>query len=300
VNICQKLPCKGLKPVEKAECEENNKSIYCDYNETFTAYDQIRHPHGAKELLDIFSQSPIPLQDKIVLEGGFGTGAYLDILRHHVGILYGIEGSDEGFQQAKLKTQDSENINLQLGDILNLPFPDQFFDAYTVNQVLHHLDSGYPFFNMDIFLNESNRVLKSGGQLTINTCSQEQLDPDQGAYWHYKYIPSAAYLLRSHYLPIEGLIERLESRKFTDIKQPIPSEKIFYDEYYENPEIALRPDFKKGDSCYSLLSETEIEVSDNRLKAAIDDGSVYDKMKRASARAAEIGEALILSAFKTT
>jgi hypothetical protein len=43
-----------------------------------------------------------------------------------------------------------------------------------------------------------------------------------------------------------------------------------------------------------------MEVSNNRLKTAIDDGSVYDEMKRASACAAEIGETLILSAFKTT
>lgn len=299
MNFDQELPHNGSKPKKTADCEQNNRSAYCDYNEAFTAYDQIRHPHGAKELVDIFSQSPTPLQDKIVLEGGFGTGAYLDVLRHHVGTLYGIEGSDEGFHKAELKTQDSENIFLQSGDILDLPFPEQFFDGYMVNQVLHHLDSGDPFSHLNIFLDESERVLKSGGQITINTCSQEQLDPDQGAYWHYKYIPSAAYRLGSRYIPVEDLKERLESRKFADIEQTAPGEKIFCSAYYENPEIALRSDFKKGDSCYSLLTETEIEESDNRLRAAIDDGSVYDEMVRSSARAAEIGETLILSAFKT-
>jgi len=284
--------------VQRSECSENNKSSYCDYNEAFTSYDQIRHPHGAKEILDIFSQSSIPLQEQIVLEGGFGTGAYLDLFRHQVEKIYGIEGSDQGLHQTRLKTQDSKNVNLQIGDILDLPFEEQFFDAYMVNQVLHHLDSGYPFAHMDTFLDESQRVLKPQSYLTINTCSQEQLDPEQGVYWHYKYISSAAHQLRSHYLPIEDLQERLESRNFTDVKQTIPCEKIFHCDYYENPEVALRPDFKKGDSIYSFMSESEIEESDNLLKAAIDKGTVYDDMKRASDRAAEIGETLLVSAIK--
>ncbi len=284
--------------MQKSECRQNNKSSYCDYNESFTLYDQIRHPHGVNELLDIFSQSSTPLQDQIVLEGGFGTGAYLDIFKHHVGKIYGIEGSDQGLHQTKLKTQDSKNVNLEIGDILDLPFEEQFFDAYMVNQVLHHLDSGNPFTHMDTFLNEAQRVLKPQGTLTINTCSQEQLDPEQGVYWHYKYISSAAHQLRLHYLPIENLQERLESRNFTDIKQTVPSEKIFQYDYYENPEVALRPDFRKGDSIYSFMSELEIEESDNLLKAAIDRGAVYDDMKRASDRAAEIGETLLVSAMK--
>jgi len=284
--------------MKKTECKQNNKSTFCDYNNAFTAYDQMRHPHGIKELIDIFSQSPTPLREQIILEGGFGTGAYLDILRHHAGELYGIEGSDQGLEKTKQKTQDSKNVNLQIGDILDLPFHEQYFDAYMVNQVLHHIDSGQPFSHMDTFLDESQRVLKSKGSLTINTCSQEQLDPDNGAYWHYKYICSAAHRLRSHYMPIEELEKRLETRRFTDIRKTIPCEKIFHCEYYENPEIALKPDFKKGDSLYSFMSQAEIEASDNQLKAAIDNGSVYNEMKRASACAAEIGEALILSAEK--
>lgn len=284
--------------MQKSECIQNNKSSYCDYNEVFTSYDQMRHPHGAQELLGIFSQSSTPLHEQIVLEGGFGTGAYLDIFRHHVGKIYGIEGSDQGLHQTKLKTQDSKNVNLKIGDILDLPFEEQFFDSYMVNQVLHHLDSRNPFPHMDTFLDESQRVLKPQGRLTINTCSQEQLDPEQGVYWHYKYISSAAYQLQSHYLDIEELQKRLEFRNFTDIKQTIPGEKIFHREYYENPEIALDHDFKKGDSVYSLMSESEITNSNNLLKSAIDNGSVYDEMKRASERAAEIGETLLLSAVK--
>ena len=56
--------------------------------------------------------------------------------------------------------------------------------------------------------------------------------------------------------------------------------------------------FKKGGSVYSVMSESEVKNSDNLLTAAIDNGSVYDEMKRASERAAEIGETLFLSAVK--
>ena len=279
----------------KSQCSENSKSSYCDYNETFASYDQIRQPNGAKELLDIFSKSSIPIHKQIVLEGGFGTGAYVDIFRHHVEKIYGIEASEEGLRQAMLKTRDSKNVNLKKGDILDLPFPDNFFDVYMVNQVLHHLDSEPPFSNMDTFLDESQRVLKPQGILTINTCSQEQLDPENGVYWYYKYISPAAHQLRSHYLPIEDLRKRLESMNFAEIKQTIPCGKIYHYEYYEDPEIVLKSDFKKGDSIYSFMSQAEIEESDKIITASIENGSVYDEMKRASERAAEIGETLIVS-----
>ena len=92
---------------------------------------------------------------------------------------------------------------------------------------------------------------------------------------------------------------RLESSGFIEINRIISPEKIFCQRYYEDPSMALKSEFRKGDSTYLFLSEVELEVSNCRLREAIEEGSVYEVMNRATTRAAEIGEGVIVSALKT-
>ena len=278
---------------------QKNSSTYCDYNDAFKNYDDFRQPHGLRELLQILKQSSVLVREQRVLEGGFGTGAYIDHIRHWVKEIYGVEGSDEGYRQAGRKTSDAKNVHLQLGDILQLSFPDEYFHAYMVNQVVHHLDTDQESPNLNGFLSEARRVLAPGGQLIINTCSQKQIDPVLGVYWHYKFITEAALTLRLRYVPIKELEARLEALGFTGIKQTIPSGQIFYKQYYENPLFVLEPEFRKGDSTYSFLSSKETKESNARIRAAIEDHSVGDEMKRAAKRAVDIGEAVIISARKS-
>jgi len=275
---------------------DRNESSYCDYNEAFKVYDQLRLPNASEEILQIFKQNETPLNQQRILEGGFGTGAYIEYIRDHVKEIYGVEGSDEGYRQASQKVNGASNVHLQVGNILKLPFPDDHFHGYMVNQVLHHLDTDPSFPNLNIFLNEAKRTLQPGGTLIINTCSQEQLYPHSGVYWNYKFIETAALARRKCYIPLEALASRLENSGFTNIKRTIPSGRIFHDRYYEDPSIALEVDFKKGDSVYSLLSEEAIEDSNASLRAAIKDGSIYEEMKPAILLKAKIGEAVIVSA----
>lgn len=292
-----KPPASYFKP-HSSECNQNNQSTYCDYNKAFVGYDQFRQPHGLENILKILRQSKVPIGEQNVLEGGFGTGAYLDNIRHHVQMISGVEGSDEGYQQTLQKVKNATNVQLQKGDILQLPFPDNSFHAYMVNQVLHHLDHRNHFQSINVFLSEASRVLKPGGRLIINTCSQDQLDPDSGSYWHYKYIYPAANSIQKRYIPIRELEIRLGSQGFDKFNCTFTPEKIFYQRYYEDPAIALEPEFSKGDSTYLFLSEDELEKSYRRLRQAIEDESVYKAIKRATTRAAEIGEAVIVSARK--
>jgi len=284
--------------VPESDCNQHNQSTYCDYNEAFIGYDQIRQPHGLENILKILRQSKVPIDEQNVLEGGFGTGAYLNNIRRHVRMIDGVEGSDEGYQQTLQKVNNAPNVRLQKGDILQLSFPDNSFHAYMVNQVLHHLDHRNHFQSINVFLSEAGRVLKPGGQLIINTCSQDQLDPDSGSYWHYKYIYPAAYSIQKRYIPIQELEIRLESLGFDEFNCTFSPEKIFDQRYYEDPAIALEPEFSKGDSTYLFLSEDELEKSYRRLRQAIEDESVCEVIKRATARAAEIGEGVIVSARK--
>ena len=287
-----------VQPGFESEFNHNNKSTYCDYNEAFIVYDQIRRTHGLQSILNIFQHSEVPLEEQHILEGGFGTGAYLDKIRHHVKKMYGVEGSDEGYQQTQKKINNAANVILQIGNILQLPFPEGLFHGYLVNQVLHHLDYRNDFQQLDVFLSESSRVLKPGGHLVINTCSQEQLDPYKGSYWHFKHIHSAARAMQRQYISIEELEVRLESAGFEEVKRSIPAGKVFQQDYYESPYIGLQPEFRRGDSAYSFLSATELEESNHRLMEAIEDGSVHQLIKRTAERAEKIGEVVIISARK--
>ena len=298
MNIA-KQPANDFQTDHSLQSNQNNQSAYCDYNKAFVGYDQFRQPHGLDRILNILQQSDVPINEQSVLEGGFGTGAYLNTIRRHVRMIYGVEGSDEGYQQTLLKVNNAPNVRLQKGDILQLCLPDSSLHAYVVNQVLHHLDHGNYFQSINVFLSEAARVLKPGGQLIINTCSRDQLDPDSGSYWHYKYIYPAAYSVQKRYIPIQELEIRLNSSGFNEFNCTFSPEKIFCQRYYEDPAIALDPEFSKADSTYSFLSEDELEKSYRRLRQAIEDETVYEVMKRAAKRAAEIGEAVIISTRKS-
>jgi len=276
--------------------EKRNASSYCNYNDSFISYDQNRQPNGLKELLNIFEGTRVSFEEQIILEGGFGTGAYINQVRHYMKEVHGVEGSEQGYEETKRKIGDAKNVHLQIGNILDLSFSDDFFHAYMVNQVLHHLDTEPSYPNLTLFLKESRRVLKPGGVLTINTNSQEQLNPSSGVYWNYKFIEKAAHAIQARYIPVPALLSRLEELGFTDIETTIPSGKLFQEQYYHDPRIALETDFQKADSIYCFCSEEQINQANSLIRSSIDDGSIHEQMEQAAKQADKIGEAVIISA----
>jgi ubiquinone/menaquinone biosynthesis C-methylase UbiE len=278
--------------------EKRNASSYCNYNDTFVSYDQNRQPNGLKEILHIFEETQVRVEDQVVLEGGFGTGSYIDQIRHHIKRIYGVEGSEQGYEETRQKIGDAKNVQLQIGNILDLSFSDDFFDAYMVNQVLHHLDTEPSYPNLTRFLKESRRVIKPGGVLTINTSSQEQIDPNLGAFWNYKYIEKAALAMQARYIPIPELLFRLKELGFTEIKTTKPSGKLFQEQYYRDPKVALDTDFPKADSIYCFCSKKQINEANTLICSSIDDGSIHHHMEQAAKQAEKIGEAVIVSARK--
>ncbi len=101
-----------------------------------------------------------------ILEIGCGPGANIWYLSKEGFNAYGIDGSNTAIDKAS-KRLISENLtaNLMVGDIINLPFEDDFFDAVLDVECLSCNNRG----NADLILNEVKRVLKKEGKFYSRT-----------------------------------------------------------------------------------------------------------------------------------
>ena len=93
-----------------------------------------------------------------ILDVGCGTGAVMRFLERY-GEVYGMDVSFEAVNFCKKR-----NIkNVEQGDALNLPYPDNTFNYVTCLDVLYHKT-----ISDDVaVIKELNRVLKPGGKLII-------------------------------------------------------------------------------------------------------------------------------------
>jgi ubiquinone/menaquinone biosynthesis C-methylase UbiE len=101
-----------------------------------------------------------------VLEIGFGTGlAIAEAAKIAVqGQIYGVDHSATMLESAQKQNQqaiESGLVNLQLGDVISLPFADNYFDiVYSIN-CIYFWEPPAPA------LSEIYRVLKPGGLIAI-------------------------------------------------------------------------------------------------------------------------------------
>ena len=107
-----------------------------------------------------FLEDYIKEGDKI-LDLGCGNGRLYELLKNKPIDYYGIDNSEKLIEIAKSRYP---NINFQVADALNLPFPENFFDKVVSVAVFHHIPS------KDLrlqFLKEIKRTLKPGGILIL-------------------------------------------------------------------------------------------------------------------------------------
>ena len=118
-----------------------NKLGFENYQETSKSYDTTRVPIGVEILLGCFASTPRPLSEQIILDGGCGTGNYIEALQGKVGTIYGLEFNEGMLRQGQQKFPREANIHLTQGNLLNLPYEKNYFDGMMSNQVIHHLVS---------------------------------------------------------------------------------------------------------------------------------------------------------------
>jgi ubiquinone/menaquinone biosynthesis C-methylase UbiE len=141
-----------------------------------------------------------------VLEIGFGTGQGLVALAHSVsetGKVYGIDLSDGMFQVAKeriSRTGLSSRIELRLGDAVNLPFKDDFFDAIFISFTLELFDTS----DIPLVLGECKRVLLEDGRLVVVALDKKDCRVARIYEWFHARLPS---LVDCHPIYVRRIIE---------------------------------------------------------------------------------------------
>lgn len=106
------------------------------------------------------------------LDIGTGTGKILSLFGPAVTHGIGVDLSREmlALARANLESAGLANCEVRLGDMYNLPIPDQSVDAAVLHQVLHYAD------DPETVIGEAARVLKLGGRLAIADFAPHELE----------------------------------------------------------------------------------------------------------------------------
>lgn len=107
-----------------------------------------------------------------LLDLGTGTGRILELFGSEISRGVGIDLNPEmlQFARANLDKAGLKNCSVRQGDLYNLPFPRDSFDAIVMHQVLHYLDDGARA------LREAARVLRASGRLVVVDFAPHQLE----------------------------------------------------------------------------------------------------------------------------
>jgi ubiquinone/menaquinone biosynthesis C-methylase UbiE len=114
---------------------------------------------------------------KRVLDLGFGTGRHAIFLAENGFDVYGIDVSKTGKEitEKKAKEKNLKNVHLEIADMHDMPFDDNFFDAIIAIYILEH----NTLAGLKKTISELDRVLKPNGILIATLISTK--DPRCGS-----------------------------------------------------------------------------------------------------------------------
>lgn len=138
--------------------------------QTGAFYDEIRREiwegtstkDDAKVFLYRVAEEGDYFKGQICLDAGCGRGKVTrNLATLGAKIVYGIEIGDHSINIAKMSTADFKNVIIVKASVLDLPFPDEYFNFVHCSGVLHHTTNPKQGFK------ELARVTKKGGTLFI-------------------------------------------------------------------------------------------------------------------------------------
>lgn len=233
---------------------------YENYSERSQCYDDTRVPLGIGLLLKLLEAGGLVLERCRMLDAGCGTGSYLLALEDRVGDRVGLEFDAGMLGRAQRKLASARRVSLHQGSVLAMPFEDSSFDVVVFNQVIHHLDDpgSLDWPGLSQALRESRRVLRPGGAIVINTCSQRQI---RDGFWYAPLIPDAIDRLASRYVPVETLLHMLAELGLRVGEPQVPLDEVFFGARYWDPDGPFQQSWRNGDSVWSLTSEEELAAA---------------------------------------
>ena len=133
------------------------------YNKTAKQYDDWHINPPSAKVVDAWNFSNLKkfLKDRHIgksLELGCGTGRLANSLFQISAEVYGVDLSEAVL---KIAQEKYPKLKLQCSEVVNLPYPDNYFDLVIINGSLHH------FFAVEKTFQEAYRVLKSGGAFVL-------------------------------------------------------------------------------------------------------------------------------------
>ena len=235
-------------------------STYENYSKTSDVYDNTRSADGVEIIHQALGQSKIPINEQILVDAGCGTGLFSSKMISHVKRIEAIDLNSGMLSKAKAKMASEETagrISFHNTSIDNLPFDNESVDSIMVNQVLHHLPENKDglWSNHYKVISEFSRVLKPNGTLIINRSTHEQL---QHSFWFYHLIPKALKLVKEKHIDNENLFKHLKKNGFSSIEQKAPLDVIMQGDELFNVDGPFDPQWRRGDSIWSLVSDEDL------------------------------------------
>ncbi|MDH3712929.1 MAG: class I SAM-dependent methyltransferase [Gammaproteobacteria bacterium] len=241
-------------------------SNYENYSTTADNYDSTREAFGYEVILGMLCAAPGALHEQALLDAGCGTGNYSAALAPFVGRIEAVDVNEQMLAVARGKFTNrtaGARVNIQLASIDALPLESASADAAMLNQVLHHLPVQARWAAHARVFHELARVLRSGGLLSINTCSQEQLT---SGFWHYHLAPQASAEIQRRHPSLEVLESLLHAAGFTIKARIVPTSGVIQGAAYGNVRGPLQAEWREGDSFWALCEPRELEAAQARVR----------------------------------
>ncbi len=148
--------------------KENNRLVYSGQSSTSENWDKHWNKNSIEKLYPkkispfdyvINNTKKYLPPGSLILEGGCGTGQQVFKLQKSG---YRVIGIDYAEKTVEIVKKTKPELDIRLGDVRKLNFPDSYFDGYWSFGVIEHFYKGY-----DEILKEMYRVLKPKGILLV-------------------------------------------------------------------------------------------------------------------------------------
>ena len=272
-------------------------SNYEDYSATADSYDRTRYAIGYELIVGMATASGV-IDAGVLLDAGCGTGNYTAALAPYFSHIEAVDMNPEMLNVAREKLAQhvsSGKVRFHQSFLDVLPMPSDSVDAAMLNQVLHHLPVEPRWSAHVRVFAELGRVVRSGGLLSINTCSLEQL---RDGFWCYALIPETVIEVQRRHLPLDTLESLLDDAGFQPTARIVPVSAVLQGTAYHDAHGPLDAAWRKGDSMWALPSADELDAAMARVEQLSAAGDLQDFVKQHDARRPSVGQITFVFAEK--